>query len=108
MQLRNELYMLAEALKKTGSDDPLKVAYAIEGMKYESPTGEGEMRATDHQLLAPLYISTIEKTAAKGGPKEVTYDLEHQGIGFKTDARIEPYVSAEPTTCQMKRPPKPS
>jgi len=37
----------------------------------------------------------------------VTYDLENQGIGFLTDARLESYVSAQPTTCQMKRPPKP-
>ena len=107
LQVYNSMMMLATAIKKVDSDDPLKVAYALEGMKWESPTGEVEMRNTDHQLLAPLYISTIEKTAAKGGPKEVVYDLENQGIGFKTDARFEPYVSAQPTTCQMKRPPKP-
>jgi branched-chain amino acid transport system substrate-binding protein len=107
LQVRNELFMLAEAVRKVDSDDPLKVAYALEGMRYESPTGEVEMRSADHQLIAPLYISTIQKTAAKGGPKEVTYDLENQGIGFQTDARMESYVSAQPTTCQMKRPPKP-
>ena len=107
MQVHNSMFMLAEAVKKVDSDDPLKVAYALEGMKYESPTGEVEMRTSDHQLLAPLYISTIQKIAAKGGPKEVTYDLENQGIGFQTDARLESYVSAQPTTCQMKRPPKP-
>ncbi len=107
VQVHNSMFMLAEAVKKVDSDDPLKVAYALEGMKYESPTGEVEMRTSDHQLLAPLYISTIQKTAAKGGPKEVTYDLENQGIGFQTDARLESYVSAQPTTCQMKRPPKP-
>jgi branched-chain amino acid transport system substrate-binding protein len=107
LQIRNELFMLAEAVRKVDSDDPLKIAYALEGMKYESPTGEVEMRTADHQLLAPLYISTIQKTAAKGGPKEVTYDLENQGIGFLTDARLESYVSAQPTTCQMKRPAKP-
>ena len=45
---------------------------------------------------------------AKGGPKEVTYDLENQGIGFLTDARLESYVSAQPTTCQMKRPARPA
>ena len=108
LQIRNELFMLAGAMKKVDSDDPLKVAYALEGMKYESPTGEVEMRATDHQLLAPLYISTIQRTAAKGGPKDVTYDLENQGIGFQTDARLESYVSSQPTTCQMKRPSKPT
>lgn len=107
MQVRNELFMLADAVRKVDSGDPLKVAYALEGMRYESPTGEVEMRTADHQLIAPLYISTIQKTAAKGGPKDVTYDLENQGIGFQTDARLESYVSAQPTTCQMKRPPKP-
>ena len=107
LRVRNELYMLAEAIKRTNSDDPLKLAYALEGMKYESPTGEIEMRASDHQILQPLFISTSRKTAAKGGPKDVTYDLENQGIGFLTDARLESFVSAQPTTCQMKRPPRP-
>lgn len=108
LRVNNEMYMLAEAIRRTNSDDPLKLAYALEGMKYEAPTGEIQMRATDHQILQPLFISTIQKTAAKGGPKDVTYDLENQGIGFETNARIEPYVSAQPTTCQMKRPPRPT
>ena len=38
----------------------------------------------------------------------VKYDLEDTGYGFKTDVRIEGYVSAQPTSCQMKRPPKPA
>ena len=108
LRVNNAMYMLAEALKRTNSDDPVKIAYALEGMKFQAPTGEIEMRATDHQMLQPMFISTIQKTAAKGGPKEVTYELENQGIGFQTDARIEPFVTALPTTCQMKRPPKPA
>ncbi len=52
-------------MKRANSDDPLGVAYALEGMKYESPTGEVEMRAADHRLLAPLSIPAVEKTAAK-------------------------------------------
>jgi hypothetical protein len=30
--------------------------------------------------------------------------VEDSGLGFKTDARIEGYVTAQPTSCQMKRP----
>ena len=83
-------------------------------MKYAGDEGEVEMRATDHQLIQPLYISTLAKAyhdpknpaTAKfqGKDKEVKYDLENTGLGFKTDARIEAYVTAQPTSCQMKRP----
>ena len=58
-------------------------------------------------------ISTIVKAAVKdgkpqaGGDKAVKYDQEGTGLGFKTDARLESFVVAQPTSCQMKRPPKP-
>jgi branched-chain amino acid transport system substrate-binding protein len=73
-------------------------------MRFPTELGEVEMRAADHQLIQPLFISTIERAAAKGGPKEVKHDLEGTGMGFRTDAKIEGYVSAQPTSCQMKRP----
>ena len=74
------------------------------------------MRAADHQLSQPLVISTMAKTyhdpkskdpanaRFKGTDKEVKYDQDHSGYGFKTDTRIEGYVTAQPTSCQMKRP----
>jgi len=96
--------MLAEAVRRAGSAEPKAVAKRLEGMRFPTELGEVEMRAADHQLIQPLYISTIERTAAKGGPKEVRHDLEGTAMGFRTDARIEPYVSAQPTSCQMKRP----
>ena len=98
------LAMLAEAMKRTKSADPKTVATALEGMRFPTELGEVEMRAADHQLIQPLFISTIERAAAKGGPKEVKHDLEGTGMGFRTDAKIEGYVSAQPTSCQMKRP----
>ncbi len=70
------------------------------------------MRATDHQIINPMFISTIVKAAVKGGKpqaggdKSVKYDQEDTGLGFRTDARMESFVVAQPTTCQMKRPPK--
>ena len=96
--------MLAEAMKRAKSSDPVKVAQQLSGMKYQTEFGEVEMRAADHQLIQPLYISTFVRSAAKGGPKDVRYDVENTGYGFRTDVRIEPYVSAQPTSCQMKRP----
>ena len=114
LRVNNQMYMLARAIKETKSIDPKKIAYKLEGMKFESDTGEVEMRATDHQLIQPLYISTVAKayrdpkdpkTAKfKGTDKDVKYDLEDTGYGFKTDTRIESYVTVQPTSCQMKRP----
>ena len=109
------MYMLAEAIKQAKSTDPKSIALKLEGMKYQADTGEVEMRAADHQLIQPLYISTVAKAyhdpkskdpndKKKGTDKEVKYDLEDTGYGFKTDARIESYVTVQPTSCQMKRP----
>ncbi len=114
LRVNNQMYMLANAIKQAKSTDPKAIALKLEGMKFESDTGEVEMRATDHQLIQPLYISTVAKayrdpkdpkTAKfKGTDKDVKYDLEDTGYGFKTDARLEGYVTAQPTSCQMKRP----
>jgi branched-chain amino acid transport system substrate-binding protein len=111
LRVNTQMYMLAEAIKQAKSSDPKAVALKLEGMKFQSDTGEVEMRAADHQLIQPLYISTIAKAYAdpknpkfKGKDKEVKYDIEDTGYGFKTDARIEGYVTAQPTSCQMKRP----
>ena len=112
LRVNTMLYMVAEAMKKEKSAEPLKVAYALEGMKFAGDTGEVEMRASDHQIINPMYISTIVKAAVKGGQpqaggdKTVKYDQEDTGLGFKTDARLESYVVAQPTSCQMKRPAK--
>lgn len=94
--------MLAEAIKRAGSSDPLKVAHTMSGMKMPSLMGEIEMRASDHQLQQPLFISTFTKA---GGP--VKYDLEKTGFGFRTEKAIPAYVASTPTSCNMARPAKP-
>ncbi len=99
--------MLAEAVVKSGSVDPVRVAYALEGDRYRTPTGDVEMRAADHQLLQPLFVSTLVRTVARGGDKSVQHDVEGTGLGFATDRRIEPWVTALPTACRMERPPVP-
>ena len=88
--------MLAAAAKKAGSNDPVKVAKALEGMKMQTPLGEVEMRADNHQLLQPLYVSTLLK--------KQKYDVEDTGFGWKTDAKVEGKATALPTTCKMERP----
>ena len=41
---------------------------------------------------------------AKQGSKGVKYDAENTGYGFRSDAVWDTYISAQPTSCQMKRP----
>ena len=96
--------MLVDAIKKAKSDDPKKVAYALEGMKMQGDLGELEMRKTNHQLIQALYVFTLQKSAARGGPKEAKIDMEGSGLAPVTDVRVEPYVTVTPTSCVMKRP----
>ena len=91
---------LAKAFKETKSTDPVKVAAALEGMKVQSLNGEVEMRKTDHQALQPLYIAKWVKVNGK----DVKYDQEKTGYGWKTEALLDTYVATQPTSCQMQRP----
>ena len=95
------LAVLAEGIKRAGSTDPLKVAYAMEGVKLNAPHGAIEMRSADHQLLQPLWISSWTRV---GGPNR--HDIEKTGYTWKTEASYATDVGSTPTTCQMKRPPR--
>ncbi|HYD59138.1 MAG TPA: branched-chain amino acid ABC transporter substrate-binding protein [Noviherbaspirillum sp.] len=92
--------MLSKAIKEARSIDPVKVAFALEGMKAKSLNGDVEMRKTDHQLQQPLYIATW----AKVNGKDVRYDQENTGYGWKTEQKLDTYLASQPTSCQMKRP----
>ncbi len=96
----NSIHMLGAAMNAAKSTEPKKVAYALEGMKFKSPVGEVEMRKTDHQLLAPLFLGMWAKQGSKG----VKYDAEKTGYGFRSEVVWDAYVSAQPTSCQMNRP----
>ena len=85
------------------SIDPVKVAYAMEGLKWKSEFGgEVEMRKSDHQLQQPLYISVWQKTDAKH-----PYSVENTGMTFGQVEEFPSYVASTPTSCQMKRPTEP-
>lgn len=95
-RIRTMLGMLQEAMNQAKSDEPVAVAKALEGMTYQTAMGPVTMRADDHQLAQPLFISTFVKG--------VKYDTEHTGLGWKTDAKIDGPATELPTTCKMQRP----
>lgn len=104
LQTYHVIKSLAEAINKAKSSDPVRVAFALEGLKFNSINGEIEMRATDHQMQQTLWITSWQK---KDG-KAVKYDAENTGFGWRTEEMLQPYVASQPTSCQMKRPPQPA
>ena len=95
-RLKTLFDMFAAAATKAKSNDPVKVARALEGLKITTTVGEAEMRADNHQVLQPMFVSTMSD--------KVKYDVERTGVGFKTDAKIDAKDTALPTTCKMQRP----
>ena len=95
-RLKTMFEMLVAAMKKAGSNDPVRVAKVLEGLKYKTALGEVEMRADNHQILQPLFISTMSDKAK--------YDVERTGLGFVTNGRVEAQDTATPSTCKMDRP----
>lgn len=92
--------MLAKAIDQAKSTDAVKVAKALENAKHNHASGQVAMRADNHQLIQPLYVSTY----VKADGKTVKFDVERTGNGFKTDARVEGKDTIQPTTCKMVRP----
>jgi branched-chain amino acid transport system substrate-binding protein len=92
-------HALAQGAAKAGSTDPVKVAAALEGLRWRSFNGEVEMRKADHQLQQTLYLTRWQRTDAKHA-----YSPENSGMTLAPVKTFEPYVSSTPTSCQMKRP----
>jgi branched-chain amino acid transport system substrate-binding protein len=90
---------LSSAMAKAGSTDPVKVAAAFEGLRFNSFNGEVEMRKADHQLQQPLYMSVWQKAGGK-----YTYSPEKTGMTLVPVKEYPSFVSSTPTSCQMKRP----
>lgn len=92
--------VLGEAVHKAGSIEPKKVAFALEGLKTQGAFGGVQMRAGDHQLLAPMFIQTFEPVDGK----KVKFGIEGLQFGFRTDATIPPMATEPIMACQMQRP----
>jgi branched-chain amino acid transport system substrate-binding protein len=100
MGIRMEVEALARAMEKAKSTEPAKVAAAMEGLKLEGPFGTTEVRASDHQAIGPLFVTTFVKADGK-------YKYTADGApdyAFKVETKIAGPDTARPTTCKMTRP----
>lgn len=90
--------MLAKAINKAGSADPKAIANALHGMEHSGLTGKFQMRAEDHQLVAPMFVNVFQK--------DLTYDVEGTGLGWNPIHRVEgsTLATALPPKCTVSVP----
>jgi branched-chain amino acid transport system substrate-binding protein len=99
LQTYSGLALLSAGMAAAKSTDPVAVAKAMSGIKFQGLTGELEMRKNDHQLQQPLYITEWSKATPK-----MPYSVENTGFNFQPVRSIPAFVASTPTSCQMKRP----
>ena len=94
----NTIGMFDQAAEAAGSNDPIAVAKALEGLTYEHAYGTATMRADDHQVQQDLYISTV----ADG----VKYGVDNISLGWALTegGKIDAANAETETTCNMERP----
>jgi branched-chain amino acid transport system substrate-binding protein len=91
--------MLANAVAAIPSGqalDALNIARQLSGMHHRAAPYTVQMRAADHQLLTPLYVSLMQSESLR-------YDLEGSGFGFRTERYVELHESAQVQQCKMVR-----
>jgi branched-chain amino acid transport system substrate-binding protein len=99
-RLINEVGMLAAAAGKAGGAEPLKIALALEDMKWPILSGgEGWMRKEDHQFFQPLYVASFGERGA-----DQPFDEENTGWGWRLVEKVDTKDTVLPTTCKMERP----
>jgi branched-chain amino acid transport system substrate-binding protein len=93
--------MLVRAIESAQSTNAAAVARQLAGMRYTAahgnPLGEVWMRAEDHQLQAPLFVSVLDRA----GSRDVALDVEGSGFGFRTERYVDARTVVRPHTCKM-------
>ncbi|WP_119155781.1 branched-chain amino acid ABC transporter substrate-binding protein [Caldimonas tepidiphila] len=104
LRMQAMVEVLAAAIEKAGSADPLRVARALEGLRFDGRTlggvHQGTMRAADHQFIQPLYVSVMQRAGSEG----VRFDNEGSGYGFRTVRFLDAAQTEAPHACAMVRP----
>ena len=96
--------LLAAASEAAGTTEAAAVARALEGRTHRASPYTATMRAADHQLLTPLYVSVMERAGPAAGPGAPKYDLEGSGLGFRTELFVDLRQATQPQSCRMRRP----
>jgi len=90
------LEMIKKAGDKAGSVEPVKLARALEGLQFKSMAGDVTMRASDHQIQMPTFISVLKNNMSHGA--------EGTDFNFHEVAAFNAEQATLPTSCRMRRP----
>lgn len=93
------LALLTAAMTHARSTEPAQVAAAMEGLTFHTFNGSVTMRAADHQLLQPIYVSTWEPVSAAA-----PYNVEQTGYTFALNRTYPPDRTTLAAQCTMQRP----
>jgi len=94
---------LGQAMANARSTDPVRVAHALSGLRFNSFSGPVEMRRADHQLQQPLFLTRWQRVDARH-----PYSPENTGMTLALVRTFEAYVASTPTSCNMQRPAAPT
>lgn len=76
--------LIMRGISKSGSADPAGIIKALEGMRYEGPTGEEEVQAFNHQVNKNYYL-LLGKPKAKMTTRYDFVDIVSFGKAFLTE-----------------------
>jgi len=94
------IQMVAKAMEKASSVEPIDVAFALEGMEHTTLAGDKMvMRPSDHQLQMPLQVTVHTD-------KDIRWDYDQSGFGLLTETSYAADSVSTETSCEMERPEK--
>ena len=94
---RTTMEHMVAGINKAGSIDAFKVASAMEDHRMKDFLGfDTWMRGDDHQLHSAYYVGAFQR--------DVKYDSEKTGLGWKIATIIKADEVVQPTSCKMRRP----
>ncbi len=98
-RIANVIGMLAQAIDEAGTaDDVVSVAYALEGMEYESIWGSTiKMRENDHQAIQNVHIHAHTD-------EDITFPYDGSPYGTYVIKTVDMASADSPSTCKMRRP----
>lgn len=95
-RITSMMEMLKKAADENHTIDPVKIAYAMEGMSVEMDTGTYTMRKKDHQIQMPMFMSVMKNN--------MRYGAEGTDYNFAKVAEIPADQVEMDSTCKMRRP----
>jgi branched-chain amino acid transport system substrate-binding protein len=98
-QIIYSLMLINEGINKARSTDPVRVAAAMEDLRFEGFNGPVTIRGQDHQMQQSMFLLVMGKSNER-----YPNGLEGTDFTLIEEKRYDAQVASTPTTCAMERP----